>query len=359
MSGRVLAVVAVAVALVAVAVLVVLVVPDGPVPQHEEAAERFLEDYVDPDGRVVRHDEGSDTVSEGQAYAMLIAVALGDEGTFEQVWGWTRANLQRDDGLLSWLWADGRVADAQSASDANLDAAHALVLAGESFDDARYTDEGARLAQAILDHETIESEDGDLLLMAGPWARAEGPAINPSYFSPPAFTVLAEETGDPRWDDLADSSRRHVEALLAEIALPPDWAVLEDGRRLVPATPPGDPDAMVVYGLDAARLPIRYALSCDQDERTIAADLWPVFSDLRAEEVRLAYDLGRAPLEDTRHPLTLVAVAATAYADDRPGVVTDFLDEAEALDARHPTYYGAAWVALGRLAFESDRLHRC
>ena len=43
------------------------------------AGQKFLDDYVEPDGRVVRRDEGGDVVSEGQAYGMLIAVAVGDE----------------------------------------------------------------------------------------------------------------------------------------------------------------------------------------------------------------------------------------------------------------------------------------
>ena len=38
----------------------------------------FLADWVEG-GRVVRRDQGSDTVSEGQAYGMLIALSLKDE----------------------------------------------------------------------------------------------------------------------------------------------------------------------------------------------------------------------------------------------------------------------------------------
>ena len=88
--------------------------------------ERFLDRYVDDDGRVVRHDQGGDTVSEGQAYAMLLAVAADDRDRFAQVWDWTRAHLQRGDGLLAWRWAGGRVVDDEPATDADLDAARAL-----------------------------------------------------------------------------------------------------------------------------------------------------------------------------------------------------------------------------------------
>ena len=50
------------------------------------AGQEFLKEYVEPDGRVVRRDEGGDVVSEGQAYGMLIAVAVGDETRFRSIW---------------------------------------------------------------------------------------------------------------------------------------------------------------------------------------------------------------------------------------------------------------------------------
>src|SRR3954469_17661364 len=77
----------------------------------------FLDRFVAGDGRVVRHDEGGDTVSEGQGYAMLLAVRDGDEARFNRVWRWTKTNLQRDDGLFSWRWQNGQVADESPAAD--------------------------------------------------------------------------------------------------------------------------------------------------------------------------------------------------------------------------------------------------
>src|SRR4051812_20189332 len=84
------------------------------------AGSRFLDQFVAGDGRVIRHDQGGDTVSEGQGYAMLLAVRAGDEASFTRVWRWTKANLQRDDGLFSWQWRDGHVADPSPAADADV-----------------------------------------------------------------------------------------------------------------------------------------------------------------------------------------------------------------------------------------------
>src|SRR5438067_11250923 len=71
----------------------------------------FFDHYVAADGRVVRHDQGGDTVSEGQAYALLLAARQGDHAAFHRVWRWTRGELQQRDGLFAWHWRDGRVID--------------------------------------------------------------------------------------------------------------------------------------------------------------------------------------------------------------------------------------------------------
>jgi len=115
----------------------------------------FLDEYVEPDGRVVRRDEGGDVVSEGQAYGMLIAVAVGDETRFRSIWKWTRTHLRRADGLLAWRWADDTVTDVNSAADADLDAARSLVLAGRRFNAPDLAKDGRRLGVAILQSETV------------------------------------------------------------------------------------------------------------------------------------------------------------------------------------------------------------
>ena len=186
----------------------------------------FLDEYVEDDGRVVRHDQGGDTVSEGQAYAMLLAVAERDEERFERVWTWTREHLRRDDGLLSWRWADGRVVDPEPASDADLDAARALMVAAKRFGEPRYAEEGRALGRAIGDHETTLAA-GKTVLVAGPWAQGR-PVVNPSYFSPRAFAAIGR-------GDLAGTSRLLADRLTAD-GLPPDWAVVEPWG-IVPSRP--------------------------------------------------------------------------------------------------------------------------
>ena len=52
----------------------------------------------------------------------------------------------------------------------------------------------------------------------------------------------------------------------------------------------------------------------------------------------------------------LVAAAGAAEAAGKEADKQKLLDAAEALDQRAPTYYGAAWVALGRIMLDTDAL---
>jgi endoglucanase len=315
---------------------------------------------VQGDGRVVRTEEGGDTVSEGQAYGLLLAAAIEDQQRFDQVWSWTRAHLQRDDGLLAWHWADGAVVSFLAATDADLDAARALALAARRFGDDAYRTAAEEMAEAILRLETTE-HDGTPILTAGPWATQEDPVVlNPSYFSPRAYAELADLTGDSRWDDLMWSSRARTNEILGAegVALPPNWAVLTHGS-VTPSSAPAEGDAPAFYGLDAARVPVRYAASCEPEDHAVAARLWPPLSALREDRLRSHHYLGGQPSAEEGHPLNHVAAAAAAQAAGHEDQAAQLLDEAELVHRDAPSYYGAAWVALGRVKLQTDLLGPC
>lgn len=305
----------------------------------------FFQDYVDDSGRVVRHDQGGDTVSEGQAYALLLAAATGDRQRFVQVWKWTKDNLQREDGLLSWQWADGKVVDPEPATDADLDAARALVMAGQSFSDEELVDEAKRLGRAILEHETAEV-GGDLVLLAGPWARADR-VVNPSYVSPCTYSVLEEATGDDRWSRLRQSGNLLVESLLDQADLPPDWARLDESAAVTATGPPSASDDRPQYGLDAARLAFRLAEDCDGKGPELASRLWSRLEGLEGQGAAVAYSLDGERITPDEHPVGLVGAAAAARSAGATDSSEELLARAAALARRHPTYYGTAWLALG------------
>ncbi len=308
-----------------------------------DAAKTFLDTYVEDDGRVVRRDQGSDTVSEGQAYGMLLAVSSRDEARFDRIWSWTTTHLRRPDGLLSWTWANGEIQDQNSASDGDLDAAHALVSAGRVFERRDLTAAGVALGKAVLDRETVATALGRVLV-AGQWATVAPQRVNPSYSSPLAYQALADASGDPRWQQVADGDRRLINALLTRSPLPPDWAQVSESGSVTAMPPPGG--GAVAFGLDAQRVAVRYAASCGDEDHRLAARLSPPLPT-SADAVRGVYDLGGSAQVSWQQPLAMVASAAAAQADGRAPSATTLLEAASALDARGSTYYGAAWAALG------------
>ncbi|MHA7282196.1 glycosyl hydrolase family 8 [Arthrobacter sp. TMS2-4] len=323
----------------------------------EEASADFLDEWVDDDGRVVRRDQGGDTVSEGQAYGLLLALGAGDEDRLDTIWEWTRNNLVRDDGLLAWRWQDGRIVDEEPASDADVDAARALVLAGDRFDRPDLTEAGNRLADAVMESMTAPTPLGRILL-PGTWA-AGGPDYfyNPSYASPVSFLVLAESTGDPRWTELATGGTEVTAALLQESPLPPDWAqVTADGElNPMPGAAGGGED--VRYSYDAARVPLRFAESCLEADRRLAAQLLEPLN--REDRLPAALDLGGTALTPDEHPLAYLARAAAAASADDQAQASEDIERAARAAEQYPTYYGAAWNALGRLMLETDTLGGC
>ncbi len=206
--------------------------------------------------------------SEAQSYATLRAVWSGDRAGFDRAWAWTRANLRRDDGLLSWQWRDGAVTDRSSATDADVDTALALLLAGQRWGDPALRDEGTRLARAIWAHEVV-TVDGIPYITAGDWA-GDGPiiALNPSYFAPYAYQIFREVDPEHDWLGVIESGYRVLLTASSDplgaprsAGLPPDWIGLERASgRFVPLPLAEEKGDTTAYGYDAPRTYWRVAL---------------------------------------------------------------------------------------------------
>src|SRR5580704_12957050 len=231
--------------------------PTGLAPALKDRNPSILEEewagyktaFIEPDGRVIDPARGGVTTSEGQGYALLRAVWMGDQPAFDTVWHWTATNLEtRDDGLFASLWSGGKVADANSASDADSDIALAVL-------------------DAIWQGEVVSIKRMNVLT-AGNWAKtqvAPGPVINPSYFAPYAYRTFAREDPGHPWGTLIDSSYavlgQCTDATLGgaqSVGLPPNWcAISRSTGAIVPfPTIAGADD----YGYDAFRVMWRVAL---------------------------------------------------------------------------------------------------
>ena len=224
------------------------------------------------------------------------------------------------------------------------------------------------------------------ILLGGNWARTPPYIVNPGYFSPRAEWELFEASADRRWTDStrtqrglgwrlspraewelleASADRRWTDItrtqrvlgwqLIGTGMLPPDWATVSEVGHAVPTGPvTGGP---IRFGLDAARLPVRFAESCDQEDRALAGAMRPVLT--APGEVPALRNLDGSAASNWQHPVALVAAAATEQGAGNPDGAVERLDAAAQLEQRSPSYYGAAWVALGRIMLTTSLLGEC
>ena len=316
-------------------------------PSAPTLAREFLRDYATSDGRILRRDQGNDIVSEGQAYGMILAEVAGQPGTARTIWSWTHAHLQRSDRLISFhASSTGAVLDTQPASDADVLTAWALLRYRGTDATALHAD-GREIANAVLAQETVTTPDGTTLLAAGPWATGSPAALDPSYWMPAVFNALARETDDSQWDTLSASSVQTLRAIThGGRELPPDWARLV-GNLASPQRAPNGSAQHLQYGLDAQRLPVWFATACTPSGRSLAADWW---SKLRipSRQPAIALSLDGTVINSARNPLGDVAASASAQAGGHVSTERALLAAAGGQARSYATYYGNAWLALGR-----------
>lgn len=233
----------------------------------------FKQIFIESDGRVKRV-KNSDTVSEGQAYAMLRAVWMNDKEYFDKCYRWTEENLSRvkvkGDNLLGWIWKDGAIVDWMPASDADVDYALSLIFAdmrwkGLSPDGVEdYRTKAIAVLSDILKKETFVTSSGKIYL--APWIMNREVELgiyplNPSYYSPAHFRIFHDYTGDDRWAQLTDTSYYILNSLLAEfdgkkgVGLIPDWCGVDslDSFYVLQGKNKG-------FGYEALRVPFRVGL---------------------------------------------------------------------------------------------------
>ena len=212
---------------------------------------------------------------------------------------------------------------------------------------------GRRVAEAVLARESVALPDGSVLPVAGPWAKASPPTVDPSYLMPGVFSALSHLAGDDRWSQAADAATTLIDNLTdGGRRLPPDWAKLSGDRLTAIANPGGW--AGVQYGFDAARVPVWFATACAGSARSLAAAWWRnlLGSDGRSGPQALTLDGGT--INATPSPLPVLAGAAAATAAGDHTAARDLRARAIALAREDPTYYGDAWVALGPALLEGS-----
>lgn len=338
----------------------------------------YVRHYISPEGRVVIPERSGESISEGQAYALLRAVWANDPTTFQRVYGWTWKNLSRQaqgDALLAWRWGrdkDGhaKILDGNTATDGDLDYALALVLASRRGwrpppELPDYAAEARQVLEGILSLETVKLPEGELLLTPGNWHESHPPyLINPSYFSPAAYRIFAEIQPQAGWERLRDSTYALL-TLLSQgmgeqkgVGLFPDWCQVDARGRPGPAA-----GRDTHFGWEAVRLPWRLALDSlwFREERArglLQQRFLPFFQKQSQARGRLAaiYSYGGEPLVGYESPVLCAGVLAAAlaagdqaFARQMAEKILSFYQEEreQAFFVSPDNYYANNWAWLG------------
>lgn len=199
--------------------------------------QEFKKTFISPDGRVVDYKQQEISHSEGQGYAMLLAVLEKDRPIFEQLWRWTQTNLQvRDqDALLCWSWGrrfNGQwtVLDYNNATDGDLCVALALLLAAETWQVESFKTDALAIMASIKDR-LIVDRYGLKVVLPGYYgfSRRDSLVVNPSYWVLPAFKYFARYQDKRLWLEVHQDAVQLISRWnFSDLNLPPDWLFLSD-----------------------------------------------------------------------------------------------------------------------------------
>ncbi|WON78083.1 glycosyl hydrolase family 8 [Serratia sp. UGAL515B_01] len=218
---------------------------------------QYKQRFLLSDGRIVDTGNNHISHSEGQGFAMLLAVYNNDQAAFDSIWQWTKANLYREDiGLFSWRYQPGQpdpIADKNNATDGDIFIAWALLEGGKQWDVTAYRDASAEIQKSLLRH-TLVSYAGYQVMLPGVngFKQNDFVIVNPSYFVFPAWEAFYQDTNLLVWKNLSDDSLALLKKMMfGKQQLATDWVSLQADGQVTPAN--GWPAR---FGFDAVRIPL-------------------------------------------------------------------------------------------------------
>ena len=193
--------------------------------------------FIQSDGRVIDLKAEGVSTSEGQSYALMRAVWVGDQQSFDRILEWAVNNLinnARQDSLLAWRWGkrdnnSWGILDSATASDADEDTAFALFLAADRWHDRKYEDRAQAMLSDIWNKETIEVGRKRYVISGDQAREANTARINPSYFAPVVYRLFAQRDKPHDWQSMVDFGYEMLEktSSISPVRLPPNWAQID------------------------------------------------------------------------------------------------------------------------------------
>jgi len=209
----------------------------------------------------VKFDDRSQTVSEGIGYGMLLSAYMADKTLFDGLWLYYKDNVNGN-GVMNWKinGCSGTIGQ-NGATDAELDAAFALIVADYQWASAgtiNYKNDAKTLIAAIKSHEV---EANTFVLKPGD-AFGGSTLTNPSYFSPAYYRAFGTFTNDTSfWNSVASKAYTVINSNLTQNnavgGLVSDWCEAS-GNYSSEAN--GYANQGRLYTYDAARTPWRIAV---------------------------------------------------------------------------------------------------
>jgi len=193
----------------------------------------FKNSFINANGRVIDNGNQNISHSESQGYGMLIAEYFEDKVTFDRIWRWTKANLQRkDDNLFSWKWQlkKPHIPDRNNASDGDILIAWALLRADKQWPNQGY-DSRARNIILELQATHIKMAGEDKILLPGSYGFSfkDRIIINPAYWVYPALNDFSRYS--QQWSILSRSGLSILSKTLDDRhKLVPEWLEYRSGR---------------------------------------------------------------------------------------------------------------------------------
>jgi endo-1,4-beta-D-glucanase Y len=179
--------------------------PQGPsasakylVPAYNQWKANFVKG-----AKVIRPENQNDTVSEGIAYGMMIAVAMNDQTLFDSLYGTWKANATAGT-LMTWCLGSGGgstgtacATSGGSATDADEDAAYALLMAGRAWGGS-YNAEAVTMIGDIWSHD-IDGGGTNLPKGGSNYGSPASNITNASYFAPSFYKEFAAVDSGHNW----------------------------------------------------------------------------------------------------------------------------------------------------------------
>ena len=257
---------------VALAAVAGTAAPKYPFPQNMKSPHGTTALYADPSvikehfekwkgawydanqGWILAPEGTCSTVSEAIAYGMMIAVYM-DDGTngakemFDKLYGTWKSNGGSGGGMNWRVGCDG---GSGSASDADFDAALALIMASKQWSNDSYLNDAKTIISWIGSHDI----DGNNSVKGGSnWSDA----FNPSYGTLANFELFAKVTGDSKWNSVKSKAEQDLLACQnSKTGLVPDWCSWDSHQPTKTSANVAQADDPGFFD-DAARTPWRMA----------------------------------------------------------------------------------------------------